>query len=408
MSEEELIKHINLRIIYNENFKEIIIQTLEECIPILQEKIYWASFFVGDESLPEREIDFGNFICVMGMYPYFSDKSLKILLSLFKINPLEIAENLMSNEFNYYSITFARQRFLNLFEEECSHAHSSERGECSRAHSSECKECSHSHSSERGECSRAHSSECKECSHSHSSECKECSHAHFNEREMDLPEENSEIHLPESQPLEMSEKEKNDYILSLFIRRKEEKFLSSEEEQTAGKWMKNLMSTSIEKEFTLSELDSEGKNKKKIIPKEVDIFSLRILPMIETDKELGLIFGPPNSKIDEGCVSGGKCRMFTCKCWIKSLFNFYDGDEDDVVTEFEDPRKDSLLLRDFNGECEKCNSKISQFSCMRYPAKNGGFKGWYCSEKCMREIKENENNVFRIDFFIRQLKIYSH
>ena len=88
------------------------------------------------------------------------------------------------------------------------------------------------------------------------------------------------------------------------------------------------------------------------------------------------VWGPINRVFGEDCCSGpdgkGPCRMLQCEC----LETDYDN-EDDIY----DP-SDGLTW--FKGRCDGCNQFIGDIShALRFPSKNGSWKGCYCSFDCL-------------------------
>lgn len=93
------------------------------------------------------------------------------------------------------------------------------------------------------------------------------------------------------------------------------------------------------------------------------------------DKELQRIHGPANPQIgtnltdpdDECCVYGG-CRMLLCTCF-----------EEDQ--EMEEERADDW----YKGMCDGCDRTISKrWYALRLPLAGGGWRGCYCSTRCMQ------------------------
>lgn len=89
------------------------------------------------------------------------------------------------------------------------------------------------------------------------------------------------------------------------------------------------------------------------------------------------ILGPANAMADinlaeEGeCCRYGGCRMFTCV--------HFEGDPDL-------PDEDQEELDWFTGVCEECHLKIRVSAhAVRLPLVHGGWKGCYCSWKCVRQ-----------------------
>lgn len=109
------------------------------------------------------------------------------------------------------------------------------------------------------------------------------------------------------------------------------------------------------------------------------------------------IFGPINSMLYDDCVSsvGEKCRMLSCECK-----NF---DIDDFST------LDINLEAWFTGVCDNCNNKILNISyAVRFPCKDGGWEGCFCSLKC---LETNEifikDSTFIHRFNLLKDKLYS-
>jgi hypothetical protein len=103
------------------------------------------------------------------------------------------------------------------------------------------------------------------------------------------------------------------------------------------------------------------------------------------DKELLTYFGPSNVQVDailttdHECCKYGGCRMLLCRC-----FERYDFDDDEDVVD-EDPN-----LEWFAGYCLQCRLTIlHKWYALRLPIPTGGWKGTYCSFKCLREASPN-------------------
>ena len=101
--------------------------------------------------------------------------------------------------------------------------------------------------------------------------------------------------------------------------------------------------------------------------------------------EILLEFWGPINRIENRECSGtpygkGPCRMFLCRC----LENFEE-------------ERDGNDQQWFSGKCDGCGSFIKDIShSIRFPHRNGGWKGWFCSFKCMIDnspylIKTEEN-----------------
>lgn len=95
--------------------------------------------------------------------------------------------------------------------------------------------------------------------------------------------------------------------------------------------------------------------------------------MSVTESEIDRYYGPQNAKIGKKCCSfDGRCRMLECKC---------DSGEW------------------FSGYCEECFSSIRDLShSVRYPLKNGGWRGCYCSIECMaKKFSEKKRSFAKIN-----------
>jgi hypothetical protein len=101
--------------------------------------------------------------------------------------------------------------------------------------------------------------------------------------------------------------------------------------------------------------------------------------MVGTTPELDRVFGLSNPK-EHKCLSfDGSCRMFECCCHV-------EGALDDKHTE-------NNNIAWFGGECLCCGKTIRKsFHSLRIPLEEGGWKGCYCSEKCLYEAVEEEHD----------------
>jgi len=84
------------------------------------------------------------------------------------------------------------------------------------------------------------------------------------------------------------------------------------------------------------------------------------------------VWGPENRFDDRDCVSNpeakGPCRMLLCTC------RDAEENEGEIKTEW------------FTGECDNCKREIQDIShAVRYPAREGGWKGCYCCFRCVFE-----------------------
>lgn len=104
--------------------------------------------------------------------------------------------------------------------------------------------------------------------------------------------------------------------------------------------------------------------------------------VIANDEFLFSILGPVNPIYgmlldpESTCCKYGGCRMFTC-------VDFENEDEYGIIAE-EDPEE---YIEWFTGACEVCHNKIAKkIYALRRPLTFGGWKGTFCSFKCLRSI----------------------
>ena len=88
------------------------------------------------------------------------------------------------------------------------------------------------------------------------------------------------------------------------------------------------------------------------------------------------VWGPINRVFGKDCCSGpggkGPCRMLLCECLETTEDN-----DDDIY----DPKQG---LTWFKGRCDGCNNFIGDIShALRFPSKNGSWKGCYCCFECL-------------------------
>lgn len=98
---------------------------------------------------------------------------------------------------------------------------------------------------------------------------------------------------------------------------------------------------------------------------------------LKDDKIIFRILGPVNAVIDANLTSEAICskyggdRMFTC-----NEFEVIDVEDD----------SEDFNVDWFTGNCQQCNLKIdNRYWAVRRPLAEGGWKGCYCSWKCVRE-----------------------
>lgn len=102
------------------------------------------------------------------------------------------------------------------------------------------------------------------------------------------------------------------------------------------------------------------------------------------------VFGPPNAFIDQHCPYNlneiGPCRMLNCFC---------RGSGDRIV----DAQTDEKEW--FTGACDVCKRRIRDRShALRYPYKNGGWVGVFCSFNCL-EDSEFFSGIEDFDQYVR-------
>ncbi len=128
----------------------------------------------------------------------------------------------------------------------------------------------------------------------------------------------------------------------------------------------------------------------------IDVRNTHILADEERDRKIFNILGPANPLIDavaEEMVYGGE-RMF--------VSYVYDNDNDD--DEFVD------IVDWFTGSCQQCLKRImKRWYAVRMPRPPGGWKGCYCSWKCVRDhlndfFKPEMATYIMIDVFEGQIK----
>lgn len=135
------------------------------------------------------------------------------------------------------------------------------------------------------------------------------------------------------------------------------------------------------------------------------------------DNEIFRRFGPVNSiysltedyDFNHQCNRYGGCRMFLCT-------EFEDKNEEgfelDVMSAYP-----TLAADWYSGKCDNCTFNIvDRKSAVRQPLLNGGWKGCFCSVKCIRECSKNDdflsNNINyslmidRIEKYLNTIGIY--
>ena len=224
--------------------------------------------------------------------------------------------------------------------------------------------------------------------------------------------------------IQLSRNQKNNDIISYLKSKK----TFVEEDYEKPEWVSIISGENVSLLATVPVEESEDSEEYKFgeIPPEVDEFSFQFVnDKITGDKEMAFselsknvkkslesylqmsnkiesneskmkigssfrVWGPIN-KIEGVECSGsphgkGPCRMFLCNC----------------LANFEDEEDTGSNPGWFNGKCDGCGDFIRDIShSVRFPHRNGGWKGWFCSFKCMIEkspyiIKTEENILIGI------------
>jgi len=155
----------------------------------------------------------------------------------------------------------------------------------------------------------------------------------------------------------------------------------------------------IEKMFLVTYNSSTLSEKLKLLGDVAEDISEELL---RKDQKLFTIFGPANpiygqviTDPESDSVKYGGCRMLTC-------VDFENEDEFGIIDD-EDPYAN---IEWFTGNCEYCNKKIAKkIYALRRPLTFGGWKGEFCSFKCLRDVVPFDDvlNHFIINQIERQL-----
>lgn len=109
------------------------------------------------------------------------------------------------------------------------------------------------------------------------------------------------------------------------------------------------------------------------------------------NEELFALFGPANLIVDADlandeseCCKYGGCRMFTCI----EFEDFLDPSDNIIYKPEEYSTKDW-----FTGACQFCHLRIRRlWHAIRKPLDHGGWKGCYCSAKCIRDELDTQTD----------------
>lgn len=108
-------------------------------------------------------------------------------------------------------------------------------------------------------------------------------------------------------------------------------------------------------------------------------------------------YGVTNGIFDQDCCGKvGPCAMFYCMC--REDVDYEDTSYSEAVNPFEW----------FNGVCEECGVSIEKMRyALRFPVKNGGWIGCFCSFPCMKKSNIrpiNKDDEFRINEIKRSIE----
>lgn len=166
------------------------------------------------------------------------------------------------------------------------------------------------------------------------------------------------------------------------LKAKKPDYVSIKEGETKA-YLKNVsMGLDLEQKDVFMEQLKEESSNFNIQQKFLDMFSASMSDIIDKDNSFDKTFrvwGPENRFSNRDCSGNpngkGPCRMFTCLC--------RDSEENDgeIVDDW------------FNKKCDNCNREIQDIShAVRYPHKEGGWKGCYCSFYCVSQLPPYQTN----------------
>lgn len=166
------------------------------------------------------------------------------------------------------------------------------------------------------------------------------------------------------------------------LKAKKPDYVSIKEGETKA-YLKNVsMGLDLEQKEVFMNQVKEESSKFNIEEKFLDMFAASMSDIIDKDNSFDKSFrvwGPENRFHNRDCSGNpdgkGPCRMFTCLC--------RDSEEND-----------GELVDDwFNEKCDNCNREIEDIShAVRYPHKEGGWKGCYCSFYCVSQLPPYQTN----------------
>lgn len=126
---------------------------------------------------------------------------------------------------------------------------------------------------------------------------------------------------------------------------------------------------------------------------------------LSSNEDLFAIFGPVNAIIDDDLTSYkdpyhsfGGCRMFSCI----EFEDFLEQSGYQIVYNLSEYKSTDW----FKEACQICHLRIRRFAhAIRMPLDHGGWKGCYCSEKCLRrDLNSNVLVTALVDELMKELR----
>lgn len=101
---------------------------------------------------------------------------------------------------------------------------------------------------------------------------------------------------------------------------------------------------------------------------------------------------------DDDCCKYGGCRMFLCN-------EYEDTDDSGIQIDIMSIDEQQFDLHWFRGCCQVCDKPISnEHYALRMPLVGGGWKGCFCSEKCLLDSSFDKHTKFLIQNMMDQLQ----
>lgn len=132
---------------------------------------------------------------------------------------------------------------------------------------------------------------------------------------------------------------------------------------------------------------------------------------LQNDVEMFKILGPANPNLggnlsdDNICNVYGGHRMFLCNCFVDLDDTLYGEDDLDfdqnLIVDNEEIIPNDEYAYWFSGTCNQCFLNIrSKYHAIRRPLPFGGWKGTFCSVKCLKEYRKQHH---RLDILMEQM-----